>query len=560
MLSNIFTKRKQTLSNQGARQDLDWLDTLEGMTELESLMTVKDQLAKVDTLSLKGLKSNLDTVLNLDQSSYRKAKRVTHNYLIKIKNNKGLRHDVYVVAYKYHQQLYTAYSQILDSFQAQKKLKLSDEKVALVLARYLNAIFMMAKWRYFDDQPTTYGVWSNVHKIIRVVESLAVMNKSLFLYDFQIKETSIAAILKRGFMVDTLQKGNYSQLEVELTDRVLKIWSTNPLIVNTYKENRYHFFIALENGRGPERLRLKEKFAECCYWKTTRLIDLMEAYLCAVDMHKPVSEFGLDKAAPMSVIVKLFKKLRVDWCVEGYSRQRRSEERSKRSSLLSISYGLDAIHHRLLDQQEEKRVELSEEGGFTFELKTTMHEQESTMSDIVETAAAEVSTTPESERRWMVDESKGGFAIDYGRKVPDWVETGALVGYRETGYKKTFNIAEIRSVRKLSNGIFRAGFKKISHNAAALKVATIERQSVTEPVEGYFLDDGQVSERYSKTTLGLLIDNDAMRTPKLLLPREKFARGSTYDINFDGDHHEVKAGRVISKHNNWVLFEALLDE
>lgn len=553
MLGNLFTSAQKASSAQETIQDLEWVDTLSGMTELESLMAVKDRVAAIDFLTAKNLKNKVDELLGLDQDSYQKVKRVTHNYLVKLRNDKSLKHDVYVVAYEYQRQLYTAYTQVFEVFQTQKKLRFSAEKVNLILARYLNAVFMMAKWRYFDDQSMIVGVWKNVHKVIKVVEELAIMNRNIFLYSFQIKETSIASILKRGLMVDTLRKGNYSQLEIELTDRVLKIWSTNPLIVNTYKENRYHFFMALENDRGPERLRVKEKFAECCYWKTTRLIDLMEAYLCAVDIQKPVREFGLDKVAPVSVVVKLFKKLRVDWCVEGYSRQRRSEERSAKNTLLSISYGLNTIHRRLMQIQDTQQLATISDGSFTFELKTTTQSIDEKVTD-------GISTTADSESRWMVDESKSGFAIDFGRKVPDWVETGMLVGYSETGYKKTFNIAEIRSVRKQANGVFRAGFKKISHNAAALKVSTIERTSISEPVEGYFLDDGHPQTSYSNSFPGLLIDNDAMRTPKLLLPREQFKRNSTYNINLEGDNHEVQVGKLLSKHHDWILFEAILGE
>ncbi|MEE9331049.1 MAG: hypothetical protein V3U89_02355 [Methylophilaceae bacterium] len=552
MLSNVFTTVQKSLKSQDTTQNLDWLDTLSGMTELESLIAVKDQIAQINFLNLKGLKNKIEIVLDLDQDSYRKVKRVTHNYLIKI-NNKNIKQDTYVVAYEYQRQLYLAYSKIFDAFKAQKKLKLSEDKVNLLLARYLNAAFMMTKWRYFDDQPATFGVWDNVHKVIKIVEELAVLNKNLFLYNFQIKETSIAAILKRGFMVDTLHKGNYSQLEVELTDRVLKIWATNPLIVNTYKENRYHFFIALSNGKGPERLRVKQKFTECRYWRTTRLIDLMEAYLCAVDMQKPLREFGLEKIAPISVVVKLFKKLRVDWCVEGYSRQRRSEERKKKNSLLSISYGIDAIHHRLIDLQEKQRSTRVDDGGFTFELNVATHE-------IDETVLEKVASVPDSENRWMIEESKSGFAIDFGREVPSWVETGMLVGYSEMGYKKSFNVAEIRSVRKLADGAYRAGFKKISHNVRAIEVSSVEKASMSQPVEGYFLDDGEVKTTYSKGILGMLIDNDATLTPKLLLPREKFKRTSTYNLDVDGDNHEITAGKVVGKHHDWIMFEAVLSD
>ena len=555
MLGNVLNTVQKVITQSDSVQDTEWLDTLLGMTELEALIAIKDQLSQTNFLNLQNLKSNIDFVLAVDEETYKKVKRVTHNYLIKLKDNKDLKKEIQVVAYEYHRQLYGAYSQILDAFQAQKKVKLSTEKINLLLARYLNAIFMMAKWRYFDGQPAPIGVWTNVHKVIKRAEELAIVNENLFLYSFQIKETSIATLLKRGFMVDTLHKGNYSQLEIELTDRILKIWATNPLIVNTYKPDRYHFFIKLEDDRGPDRVRMKEKFVNCRYWKTTRLIDLMEAYLCAVDMEKPLREFGLLKIAPTSVTLKLFKKLRIDWCVEGYERQRRSEERNQKSVLLSVSHGINAIHQRLTRMEahrvKENAKNQSEDAGFTFELKAGIDNGSQTFTN-------QASRVLGSENWWMVDESKNGFAVDFGKEPADWVEAGALIGYSEEGYQSTLNVAEIRSVRKLPNGAYRAGFKKISHHLTAVNISSVKKASITQPVAGFYLDDGEESVNYLPEFPGFLVDNDANNEPKLLIPRKQFKRGGTYNINIDGENHLVTAGKFLAKHNGWILFDALI--
>jgi cyclic-di-GMP-binding protein len=552
MLGSVIHTVQNALRHEDPSQDTEWLDTLAGMTDLDSLIAIKDQLSKIDFFYPKNLKSKIELVMEVDESSYRKVKRVTHNYLIKLKNNKSLKSDTQVVMYEYQRQLYASYSQILDAYKAQVKVKLSPEEINLLLARYLNAAFMMSKWRYFDDQPAPFGVWDNVHKVIRIAEDLAVLNTNLFLYNFQIKETSIAAILKRGFMVDTLQKGNYSQLEIELADRVLKIWSTNPLIVNTFKPNRYHFFIQLEDGKGPERLRVQERFANCRYWKTTRLIDLMEAYLCAVDMQKPLREFGLEKVARAAVIVKLFKKLRIDWCVDGYSRQRRREKRNQKNSLINVSHGLNEIHHRLMVIQAQQIEKQMERDSFTFELKVaTQDVSHPSTSKNTQSALG-------NENLWMVDESKSGFAVDFGQEPADWAEAGSLVGYSEMGYKNTFNVAEIKSVRKLANGAYRAGFKRVSHNAAAVQMAMVEKNTFSQPVDGFYLDDGDAHVSQLAVFPGLLIDNDAELMPKVLIPRKNFKRGATYNLNIDGDNHLITAGKVINKQRSWILFEALL--
>jgi len=363
------------------------------------------------------------------------------------------------------------------------------------------------------------------------------MNKSFLLYDFQVKETSMADILERGFMVDTLHQGHYSAFEIELTDRVLKIWSANPVIAYTYKANQYQFFNTLIRDEGPARLE-KEPLEDSCYWSTARLVKLMENYLCAAEMGKSVAEFGLVEVASITKVMRLFKKLRVEWHAEAYSRHRRSEERNQKSCLLNIHYGFNAIHDYLVALQTQYSSK-SDEGQFTFELQAAMR-------NVSQLASQEIVSVPETENWWMVDESSSGFAVDLGRKVPAWAEVGMLICYSEPGFQTTFNIAEIRSVRKLDSGAYRAGFKKVSQNTAAVNVSldSVETSTGFQAVEPEVLDDGLV-----KTELfpGLLIDNNAMGRPKLLVPLAQFSRGASYTLTAGDSCHQVNAGKIVSK-------------
>ena len=540
---------QKALGQHDTVYDQEWLDTLEGMTDLEAIIVVKDQLSKIDFLQVDDLRSVIDLVLDIDELNYQRVKRVTYNYLIKLKNNPQVKEDTHAVVYEYLRQLYAAYSQILDVNKAFSKVKLKEQEVNLLLARYINAAFMMAKWRYFDDLPAPHGLWGNVHKVINIAEDLAILNSNIFLYSFQLKETSIATLLKRGFMIDTLRKGNYSQLEIELTDRVLKIWATNPLIVNTYKPDRYHFFIQLEDDKGPERLRFQEKFSNCRYWKTTRLLDLMEAYLCAANMNKPLREFGLQKVARPALIVKLFKKLRVDWCAEGYKRQRRTEDRVLKNSLLSVSHGLYDIHRRLNAIQVEK-AHAEDDNGFTFDLKVATH------SIKQDAKPSQKDSAFGAENWWMVDESKHGFSIDFGVEPVAWANAGELVGYTEMGFKNTFTIAEVKSVRKLKNGSYRAGLRKLSHDVIAVPVASVKKSEFSQPVKGFYLDDSENNVSTSAEFPGFLIDSSE-QPPQLLIPRDRFKRAGRYQVYHDGEYLSYLAGKVVNKNKGWILFEAL---
>jgi len=539
-------KIQSVLQPQDLQQNLGWMNTLSEMSELEALAETKARLVEIDFSEGKNLKNKIDLVLEIDTKTYQHVKKITHKYLVSMKVNRETEAEMQEVVFSYQCQLYMAYTQFFSAYQNQTKLVLGEEKIHLILARLLNAAFIMAKWRYFDDQSAPVGMWANVHKVIKTAENLAILNKNMFLYNFQIKETSIATILKRGFMLDTLQKGNFSRLQIQLAEQVLKIWATNPLIVNKYKQDRYQFFIALENDRGPERVRTIEKFTEYRYWKTTRLADLIEAYLCAADTGKSLAEFGLEKTAPVSVMLKLFKKLRAEWCVEGYARQRRKEVRNKSNKLLNVSHGLHEVYQRLYALQMMQMPKAVENGDFSFELRVAMHSKSQLTS----------SKRPNllgSENWWLVDESTSGLAVDLGKEVSNWVEVGKLVGYTSPEDKGIFYIAEIKSLKKQKNGAYRAGLELITNRGVALQMMRLDKDSAAEVLDGYFVDEYAGIASHFKTAEALLIKND-METGQwsLIMSRSEYKRGSEYRMNVEGEDKVVVPGRVLGKQRDWI--------
>ncbi|MES2546158.1 MAG: hypothetical protein V4575_00525 [Pseudomonadota bacterium] len=536
------------------QKTLGWIHTLPEKAELDVLIETRQQLSKIQFEAIQQAKLQIDLVLEIDRNTYRYAKKETHKYLTILRINKKLEASIYNAAYLYYRQLYISYTQFLVCYEAQNKVLLSDDKMNLILCRLLNAAFAMAKWRYFDDQPAPAGMWTNVHKVIRFAENLSIMNNNLFLYNFHRKETSIATILKQGFMMDTLHKGNYSRLQIQLTEQVLKLWATNPIILNKYRQDKVQFFINLEADKGPERIRAVEKYAEYRFWKTTRLVDRIEAYLCAVDTQKPLTEFGLDKMAPPSVVLKLFKKLRAEWCVEGFERQRRREARLKSSKLLSVSFGLEDIYRRL--EQIRKNQELQ---AFP---STVDDEQIAFDMKLAQQRRNQITPKPSqnhlgTENWWMVDESSGGFAVDLGKEINHWIEPGVLIGYSNEYNKNALVIAEIKSVRKQVNGCYRAGLEIIGAHCANIKISRADSDIGNEAQAGYFVQDNTFSFDNLNAFEGILLKNTNLYAGKntLILPRNAYKRGTQYMIQADGAEKLVQTGVLQMKQREWVGVE-----
>lgn len=539
MLSKVINKMNQVINPTDFQQTVDLHSAESELTEMEVLAEAKELLIKISLIKPVDLINKIQSVLDLDEKVYKKTQKLTHHYLVELPNNTDLKKEVEVVVYEYLRQLYATYTLIITEYQHENKPLLNTEKLNLLLARYLNAAFTMAKWRYFGDQPAPLGMWGNIHKLIKAAEELKALNRDMFLYDFQNKETSLAAILKRGFMLDTLQKGSYTQFQIELADRVLKAWSINPKISKQYtKQNEVQFFIHLKEDNRPERLRGAKQHSDFRYWKTIRIIDLIETYLCAVDMHKPLDAFNLRNMARTEDIVGLFKKLRIDWCINGYRRQRRDEERTTKLNMLSVSHGVDEIYARIQHIQLKPTVVRTVIEGSRLELASA--EERFNMPE----------TSVYGRENWMtLEESDNGFSVVLDKDINPWVKSGALIGYSTVERKSTIALAEIKTVRKRTNGTYRVGFSKITDNAIAVQIDQVHKSTSFE-AEGSLASSDVFS--------GLLIEDGLFDRSRLIVPRHHYKRASRYSMDVNGESHAVLAGNVISSHREWVCFEVIV--
>ena len=558
MLAMVKQKIQSVFHHHQLEKNLEWMSDLTSMDEGDVLAAVTTQLAKIQLTADKKLHSDMDLLLEIDAKTYQTTTNVLRKYLTTLKLNKNVEENVYAAAYSYYRQLCAAYTQFFDLYLAQNKIVLSPEKVNLICCRYLNAMFAMTKWRYFDDQPAPSGTWKNVYKVINCAENLAIMNTNLFLYDFHKKEMSVATLLKQGFMMDTLQKGNYTRIQIQLTEQVLKIWASNPVITTKHKDDKYQFFINIESDKGPERIRAIEKFANYRFWKTQRIVDLIEAYLCAVMTQKSVKAFKLEKIASTEMMVQLFKKLRVDWCVDGYERQRRSETRNRRNKLINISHGLEDICNRLSAAKPplDRWAMFSEDDG-------TQDAEMPVMSVAEMYAQQQKPVAPNklgSENWLVVDESANGFGVNLGKSYNAWIEPGKLVGYIVPDERDLFVIAEIKSVRKQADGNYRAGLQILGSHSAFVQIGRVQDQehffadTSAEVVRGYFVDDGDDSDQLNSFS-GLYIEshgNSPSQHGSLIVPRSEYKRGNKLRINVNGDDQVFEMGLPLMKQRDWV--------
>lgn len=549
MLNSVIGKVSQVFQLPSLPIQADREDEFADMTELESLNHLKTLLSKIDLLQKQNIQGKVQLVLDTDEKAYEILEWITPNYLISLKDV-ALKKMVQGAVHGYLGQLNTTYTLMISDYQNQNTIGFDAEKIHYILMRSLNAIFLMAKWRYFDDQAAPIDTWANVHKIIRIAESLPVMNKGLFLYDSQQAATSIASLLERGLMLDTLQKENYTPAQFEITDRVLKAWTSNPVISNKFKEGEYQFFLHLDNESRPQRLRNAKHCEDFRYWKTSTVVDLIETYLCAATTNKSLATFNLNDVAPTQFLVELFKKLRVDWCVKGYKRQRRKDERTQKRNELNVCYGIGKIFDFANKQQDE----IDEDGQ---EVETITLDGNDGASFYMANTSGDLSMFG-LENWTMVEESPSGFGVELGKDINSLIQKGALVGYTDNTNTNTISVAEIKNIKKTTKGRYRVGLNKVAASVAAMNIILLKESTgpASVAINNIHVDENAFTS--AKKLPALLVDVESAYRLSVITSPDEYARGNRFKMNIAGQDHLVLAGDVVSKQRDWVRFELII--
>jgi len=157
----------------------------------------------------------------------------------------------------------------------------------------------------------------------------------------------------------------------------------------------------------------------------------------------------------------------------------------------------------------------------------------------------------------MLEESASGFSVELGSEISTWIKTGALIGYTTTEGSNKVALAEVKTVRKRTNGSYRVGLSKVCQQTTVLKASRVQKGTPFSSVDGYVVNDGEENLSFSDEFSGLFIEGELKERPRMIVPRHQFKRASRYRVSIHGSTHMVLAGEVLNNHREWVCFEVI---
>lgn len=541
MIVPIAKKIQAMLSHESVRPHETILNQFQALSAAERIKLALQVLTELSADQKISTENFLKCLLKLDEGMQDSLEQLTAKRL-KIKlYNRDVGMAIDAVVYPYYRRLFLEYSRVVSLNQsAQLTFLQQPEALALLFCRTYHAGFNMMMWRYFDDQPPPADAWMAIHDLFKYAEKSSILYERVMLYPDAKKPVDMAVLMVNGLMLSTLQKENYNPVEIHIVSRLLNDWVRQATFEKAYAQEKYQYFVNLNQDKGAERIRAFDRTADYRYWRTDLMVTKIADHLAAIGANAVGQDSDIRGYASMRTMTKLFKKLNQDWSVHAYKRQRREVAREKLSNRLLVTSGLAQICKQLAKFQQQETAQSKQP---IFDIKaTTLDQMHLTQTKHLLMGLDE----------WaLVDVSESGFGVDLGREPSAWVEAGKLVGFVHPQQTTCYVVAEIKHIKRQKNGTYRAGLQLISLHSLSMQLIKLDHTQV-ELSKGFYLDHDESDTELNRVACVWVPPHHTQPKSSVIIPINEYQRNRQFKIDINGEEKTLVLGYALEMQTEWV--------
>lgn len=517
--------------------DLSWLEQLSKLDDITAIENSTQKLKECFNNDEINEADRLRVLLATDTENRQRVLKITRQF-VDLKNMRPeLENHTANTMYFYHRQIFVSYRSFIDRFlDASGDVIFTYNRLPVTLGRTLKAAYAMAKWRYYRQQSAADMAWSEIFELYRILEQESLLDITVNLYKDE-ADTHLAASFAQACMLDSLSSSGLSKQQVEKIAMLLEKLLPWSKISKHYDEHKHLFYIDLKQDHGAKRIRLFEPHTDCRYWDTSQLSARIEANIEALDRDLP---HNLEAIGSSSELLEILTLLRSEWSRNGYTRQRRSEQRQKIIKRVVVSYGYQDVCNHLKSTTQSVYMASQQQSENSFDERMANHNSVRT--------APSVLYEDLSRERWMIsDESNSGYGVIFSDELPPALKLGKLVGLVVEDQTKRLIIGNIRSINKPAKGNNHIGIKIISRQAfwVQLSHAGLNTEN-TENTNG-------LSEQALKfAAIYLPVEPGFLNWPSLLLPRIEYVEHGIYRLFQQSHASVIQLGAPIEFKDDWI--------
>lgn len=402
----------------------------------------------------------------------------------------------------------------------------------------MNAIHCFMKWGYFLNEPGKVPPWKQVHALYTLADGDGYAQVPFLLHaSQQTYKPSVQSLYLRTLILDLLNTGNLSKLQVEIADGWFSSWCSDYSLDAEYSSRQHLFYVDLASETGMHLMRRDSLGQTMRYVRADGLKAQIEDVQAGLRRGQLFAGYGAGAVFPVEAHVALLAIIeRLYQSILAGSENRIEERTHYADREVDVALGFDRLVRKMRETPADAPPAAAPAPAPSF--SETIELSPAGMSLLAAPApAADASPQPAADpeiERWRVqDLSSKGFGLMVERGSSDAVMSNGLMGLRnhETGGWIVGSI-----VRKLPNrmlGEMLVGVEVLSFRPIVVDLHHVKRGEATTAIYLPGLD-----------TNGKL--------DSILVRAEDFAGDNLFDLQAGPNKYRIHLNRIIRKGADWI--------
>jgi hypothetical protein len=419
----------------------------------------------------------------------------------------------------------------------------SMEVMFRVTGLALNSIHSYMKWGHFLGEAGRSAPWKQVHALYALADGDGYSQVPFVLHEAQASfRPSVQSLYLRTLILDLLNAGNLSKLQLEIADGWFASWCSDYSLDNEYNSRLHLFYVDVASDTGLHLMRRDSQGASMRYVRTDMLKTQIEDVQTSLRHGQLFAGYGAGAVFPveahaalLAIIEKLYHSILA-------ASENRLEERTHfEDREVDVTVGFDQLVRKIRGLPAESLGEapaLPEPAAPPPSLSETIEITPAGLSLIApEPTPVEVHDAAIADHeieRWRVqDLSTKGFGLIVDRGASDSILLNGLLGLRnhDTG---GWMVASV--VRKLPNrvrGEMLVGVEVLSFRPIVVDLDHVKRN---EPTTALYLPGPDTNGK-----------QDA-----IIVRTTDFTSDNIFDLRVGEVRYRIHLNRIIRKGADWI--------
>jgi hypothetical protein len=381
----------------------------------------------------------------------------------------------------------------------------------------LNAVHCFVKWGCFLNAPGRATPWRQIHALYLLAEGGGYSQAPFMLHQSQQAfRPSVQSLYLRTLILDLLNSGNLSKLEVEIADGWLSAWCADYSLDAEYSSRQHLFFVDVASDSGMRLMGRDAHGASMRYVRIDGLKAQIEEVRTGLRHGQLFAGHGAGAVFPVEAHVALLGVIeKLCQSILAGSENRIEERTHFEDREVEVTLGFDRLVRRLAGQP-------------------AAHDGAPQPAPAEGIAAADAAAHDPEIERWRVhDLSSNGFGLVVDRGAADEVLLNGLVGLRnhETGGWMVASVA--RKLPHRVRGEMLVGVEVLGFRPIAVELHNVKRR---EDTAALYLPGTDTSGKLDS----------------ILVRATGFGSDNLYDLTVGEAGYRIQLNRIIRKGADWI--------